>query len=135
MKCVKAIIAPITLDEVMDALADVSVPGMTMTEVRRFDRGHRRHHVYRGAPFVVEFAHRIEVEIVVRDDAVSGVVEALEKSSATGATEDGRVLVCEVVEAVRIRTGERDEGAIDSPPPAVLDRAPAKALAAAWRRS
>lgn len=135
MKCVKATIAPTTLDEVMDALADVGVPGMTLTEVRRCDRGHRRHRVYRGAPFVVEFAHKIEVEIVVFDDAVSGVVEALEKSSATGATDDGSVSVSEVVEAVRIRTGERGESAIDSPASAVLERAPAKAVAGAVRRS
>ncbi len=124
---------PARLDDVKDALADVGIPGMTLTEVRSLDRGSRRALVYRGLPYVVDFALKMKAEMVVRDDEVPEILEALEKASWIGEADDVSVFVFDVVQAVRIRTGERGEGAIDPPTARVVELAAARALAGASR--
>ncbi len=112
------------LDEVTDALADVGIPGLTVTEVRRFGPGCRRHHVHRGKSYVVDFVLKVKVEVVVPDEVVPTVLEALEASPDGQADNDRSVLVFDVVEAVRIRTGERGEEAIGVSAPSVVDLVP-----------
>ena len=112
MKKVEAIIKPFKLDEVKDALAEVGVEGMTITEVKGFGRTGGKKEVYRGSAYVVDFVPKVKVDVVVSDALVGAVVDAIEKSARTGRIGDGKIFVTPVVEAVRIRTGERDEDAI-----------------------
>jgi nitrogen regulatory protein P-II 1 len=112
MKKVEAIIKPFKLDEVKDALSEVGVQGMTVTEVKGFGRTGGKKEVYRGSAYVVDFVPKVKVEVVVADDIVQPVIDAIEKSAKTGRIGDGKIFVYDVHEAVRIRTGERGEGAI-----------------------
>ena len=112
MKKVEAIIKPFKLDEVKDALAEVGIQGMTVTEVKGFGRTGGKKEVYRGSAYVVDFVPKVKIEIVVEDDAVSEVLEAIEKSAKTGRIGDGKIFVYPVDDAVRIRTGERGKDAI-----------------------
>jgi nitrogen regulatory protein P-II 1 len=112
MQKVEAIIKPFKLDEVKEALAEVGVQGMTITEVKGFGRTGGKKEVYRGSAYVVDFVPKVKVEVVVVDGLVSAVVDAIEKAAKTGRIGDGKIFVLPVVEAVRIRTGERDEDAI-----------------------
>jgi nitrogen regulatory protein P-II 1 len=112
MKKVEAIIKPFKLDEVKDALAEVGIQGMTVTEVKGFGRTGGKKEVYRGSAYVVDFVPKVKVEIVVSDDVVHQVLDAIEKSAKTGRIGDGKIFVTPVDEAVRIRTGERGEEAI-----------------------
>src|SRR6201991_1954087 len=112
MKKVEAIIKPFKLDEVKDALAEVGIQGMTVTEVKGFGRTGGKKEVYRGSAYVVDFVPKVRIEVVVPDGLVHQVLEAIEKSAKTGRIGDGKIFVVPVEEAVRIRTGERGEEAI-----------------------
>ncbi|MBM4394101.1 MAG: P-II family nitrogen regulator [Deltaproteobacteria bacterium] len=112
MKKIEAIIKPFKLDDVKDAVMQAGVLGMTVSETRGFGRSLGRREVYRGAEYVVDLVPKLKVEIVVNDDLVDAVVEAILKSAFTGKIGDGKVFVIPVEEAVRIRTGERGPLAI-----------------------
>ncbi|MEM1031113.1 MAG: P-II family nitrogen regulator [Myxococcota bacterium] len=112
MKKVEAIIKPFKLDEVKEGLAEVGIQGMTITEVKGFGRTGGKKEVYRGSAYVVDFVPKVKVEVVVPDALVTQVVDAIESAAKTGRIGDGKVFVLPVAEAVRIRTGERDEDAI-----------------------
>jgi nitrogen regulatory protein P-II 1 len=112
MKKVEAIIKPFKLDEVKDALSEVGIQGMTVTEVKGFGRTGGKKEVYRGSAYVVDFVPKVKVEVVVADSQAQQVIDAIEKSAKTGRIGDGKIFVSTVEEAVRIRTGERAEEAI-----------------------
>jgi len=112
MKKIEAIIKPFKLDEVKDALSEVGIQGMTVTEVKGFGRTGGKKEVYRGSAYVVDFVPKVKVEIVVADSQAQQVIDAIEKSAKTGRIGDGKIFVSSVEEAVRIRTGERAEEAI-----------------------
>ncbi len=112
MKKVEAIIKPFKLDEVKDALGEVGIQGMTVTEVKGFGRTGGKKEVYRGSAYVVDFVPKVKVEVVVADSMVVPVIEAIEKAGKTGRIGDGKIFVYELEEAIRIRTGERGEDAI-----------------------
>ena len=112
MKKVEAIIKPFKLDEVKDALAEVGVAGMTVTEVKGFGRTGGKKEIYRGSAYVVDFVPKVKLELVVPDSLVDAVVDAIEKSARSGRIGDGKIFVSPVTGAVRIRTGERDDDAI-----------------------
>ncbi|HEX9621834.1 MAG TPA: P-II family nitrogen regulator [Polyangiaceae bacterium] len=112
MKKVEAIIKPFKLDEVKDALSEVGIQGMTVTEVKGFGRTGGKKEVYRGSAYVVDFVPKVKLEIVVPDDMAQQVIDAIEKSAKTGRIGDGKIFVVPVDEAVRIRTGERANEAI-----------------------
>ena len=112
MKKVEAIIKPFKLEEVKTALSSIAVQGMTVSEVKGFGRQKGHKEVYRGAEYVVELVPKIKIEVVVPDQAMTRVVEAIVKAAKTGKIGDGKIFVLPVEEAVRIRTGERGEGAL-----------------------
>ena len=112
MKKVEAIIKPFKLDEVKDALSEVGIQGMTVTEVKGFGRTGGKKEVYRGSAYVVDFVPKVKLEIVVADDLVHSVIDAIEKTAKTGRIGDGKIFVTSLEEAVRIRTGERGDEAI-----------------------
>ena len=112
MKKIEAIIRPFKLDDVKDALAEVGIQGMTVTEVKGFGRTGGKKEVYRGSAYVVDFVPKVKIEIIVVDDLVFEVIDAIEKSAKTGRIGDGKIFVTPVEEAIRIRTGERGEDAI-----------------------
>ena len=112
MKKIEAIIKPFKLDEVKDALAEVGIKGMTVTEVKGFGRTGGKREVYRGSAYVVDFVPKVKIEVVVPDALVAGVLEAVERAAKTGRIGDGKIFVTNIEEAVRIRTGERGEEAI-----------------------
>jgi len=112
MKKVEAIIKPFKLDEVKDALSEVGVQGMTVTEVKGFGRTGGKKEVYRGSAYVVDFVPKVKIEIVVSDELTHSVLDAIEKSAKTGRIGDGKIFVSPIDEAVRIRTGEKGEDAI-----------------------
>ena len=107
MKKVEAIIKPFKLDEVKDALSEVGVHGLTAIEVKGFGRQRGHTELYKGAEYVVDFLPKVKVEVVVDDDQVTKVVEAIERAAKSGKIGDGKIFVLPVEEAVRIRTGER----------------------------
>lgn len=109
---IEAIIKPFRLDEVKDALDEAGVLGMTITEVKGFGRQKGKTELYRGAEYVVDFIPKIKIEVVVRDDLVDRVVDAIEKAAKTGRIGDGKIFVSNIEEAVRIRTGETGMDAI-----------------------
>jgi nitrogen regulatory protein PII len=112
MKRVEVTMPPAKLDDLREALAEVDVPGMTVGEARVFGPAGRRREVYRGTSYVVDHAPMITIEIVARDDLVPGILEAMAQLPEVGAS-DGRVFISDVVEAVRIRTSEHGQEAID----------------------
>jgi nitrogen regulatory protein P-II 1 len=112
MKRIEAVIRPSKLDEVKEALSAIGVQGMTVLEVKGFGRTGGRKEVYRGSAYVVDFVPKVRVEIVAGDSLVGAILDAIEKAAKTGKIGDGKIFVTDVVEAVRIRTGERGEGAI-----------------------
>jgi nitrogen regulatory protein P-II 1 len=112
MKLIVAIIKPFKLEEVKEALAEIAVQGMTVTEVKGFGRQKGHTEVYRGSEYTVDFLPKVKVEIVVPDEIVAKVVAAVVKSAKTGKIGDGKVFVLPVAEAVRIRTDERGEIAL-----------------------
>src|SRR5499425_1775 len=112
MKKVEAIIKPFKLDEVKERLAEIGVHGMTVTEVKGFGRTGGKKEVYRGSAYVVDFVPKVRIEIIVKDDIVRDVVEAILAVARTGRIGDGKIFVTPVEEAIRIRTGERGEDAL-----------------------
>jgi nitrogen regulatory protein P-II 1 len=112
MKKIEAIIKPFKLDEVKEALADVGVLGLTVTEVKGFGRQKGHTELYRGAEYVVDFLPKVKIEVVLSDDLVSKALEAIERAARTGRIGDGKIFVSTVDEVVRIRTGERGEPAL-----------------------
>jgi nitrogen regulatory protein P-II 1 len=112
VKKIEAIIKPFKLDEVKDALAEVGIQGMTVTEVKGFGRTGGKKEVYRGSAYVVDFVPKVKLEIVVADEIVADVLEAIEKSAKTNRIGDGKIFVLPVDEVIRIRTGERGKDAI-----------------------
>jgi len=112
MKKVEAIIKPFKLDEVKDALSEVGIQGMTVTEVKGFGRTGGKKEVYRGSAYVVDFVPKVKLEVVVPDDLVQQVIDTVEKAAKTGRIGDGKIFVFTVDEAVRIRTGEKGDEAI-----------------------
>lgn len=112
MKKIEAFIKPFKLDDVVEALSEVGVEGISITEVRGFGRQKGRTEIYRGAEYVVDFLPKIKLEIVVNDALLKSAVEAIKTSAHTGKVGDGKIFVFEVASALRIRTGELDEDAI-----------------------
>jgi nitrogen regulatory protein P-II 1 len=112
MKKIEAIIKPFKLDEVKEALADVGVLGLSVTEVKGFGRQKGHTELYRGAEYVVDFLPKVKIEVVLTDEMVPKALEAIERSAKTGRIGDGKIFVTTVDEVVRIRTGERGEPAL-----------------------
>jgi nitrogen regulatory protein P-II 1 len=112
MKKVEAIIKPFKLDEVKDALGEIGIQGMTVSEVKGFGRTGGKKEVYRGSAYVVDFVPKVKIELVVSDAQVSQVIESIEKTAKTGRIGDGKIFVVGIEEAIRIRTGERGEDAV-----------------------
>jgi nitrogen regulatory protein P-II 1 len=112
MKLIEAIIKPFKLDEVKDALNEIGIEGITVSEVKGFGRQKGHTELYRGAEYVVDFIPKIKMEIAVSDDLVAKVVETIQNTAKTGRIGDGKIFVIPIEEAVRIRTGERGTDAI-----------------------
>jgi nitrogen regulatory protein P-II 1 len=112
MKKIEAIIKPFKLDEVKESLSSIGVQGLTVTEVKGFGRQKGHTELYRGAEYVVDFLPKVKLEIIVRDEQVSEVVETIEKAAKTGRIGDGKIFVLPIDEIIRIRTGERGSAAI-----------------------
>ncbi|MCC6346602.1 MAG: P-II family nitrogen regulator [Nitrospirales bacterium] len=112
MKKIEAIIKPFKLDEVKDALNEIGIQGMTVTEVKGFGRQKGHTELYRGAEYVVDFIPKIKIEIVTSDTLAPKVVDTIEKSARTGKIGDGKIFVYPIEEIIRIRTGEHGESAV-----------------------
>ncbi|MFP6637977.1 MAG: P-II family nitrogen regulator [Nitrospinaceae bacterium] len=112
MKKVEAIIKPFKLDEVKDKLNEIGIKGITVTEVKGFGRQKGHTELYRGAEYVVDFLPKIKMEIVVSDSQLEEVIETLMRAAQTGRIGDGKLFVTDLVDVIRIRTGERGEDAI-----------------------
>lgn len=112
MKLIKAIIKPFKLDDVREALSEVGVTGITVSEVKGFGRQKGHTELYRGAEYVVDFLPKVKIETVVDDESVDKVIEAISKAAATGKIGDGKIFVLNVEQAVRIRTGESGSEAL-----------------------
>ena len=112
MKLITAIIKPFKLDDVREALSEVGVQGMTVTEVKGFGRQKGHTELYRGAEYVVDFLPKVKIEAAIDDDLQDQVIEAISKSANTGKVGDGKIFVAALEEAVRIRTGETGPGAV-----------------------
>ena len=112
MKKIEAIIKPFKLEEVKDALGEVGIEGMTVTEVKGFGRQKGHTEIYRGSEYTVDFLPKIKVELVVPDGSVESAVSAIVKAAKTGKIGDGKVFVSSIEEAVRIRTEEKGDAAI-----------------------
>lgn len=112
MKKVEAIIKPFKLDEVKDALVEIGIGGMTVTEVRGFGQQKGHTEIYRGTEYVIDFLPKVKIEVVVRDEDVEKVVEVIAKTAQTGRVGDGKIFIIPVEDVIRIRTGERGEQAI-----------------------
>jgi nitrogen regulatory protein P-II 1 len=114
MKKVEAIIKPFKLDEVREALSEIGVTGLTVTEVKGFGRQKGHTELYRGAEYVVDFLPKVKVEVIVSDTLVERAIEAVIKAARTGKIGDGKIFVTTVEQVVRIRTGESGEAAVYS---------------------
>ena len=112
MKMIMAIIKPFKLDEVREALSGIGVTGITVTEVKGFGRQKGHTELYRGAEYVVDFLPKVKIEAAVPDTLVERTIEAIETSARTGKIGDGKIFVSDVMQVVRIRTGETDEAAV-----------------------
>jgi len=112
MKLIEAVIKPFKLDEVKDALNDIGIEGITVSEVKGFGRQKGHSELYRGAEYVVDFIPKIKLEIAIADDLVAKVVETIEASARTGRIGDGKIFILPLDDAVRIRTGEKGNDAV-----------------------
>ena len=112
MKKIEAIVKPFKLDEVREALSEIGVTGLTVTEVKGFGRQKGHTELYRGAEYVVDFLPKVKVEVVVADALVEKAMDAIVKSARTGKIGDGKIFVFDVDQVVRIRTGETGEEAV-----------------------
>lgn len=109
MKKIEAVIKPFKLDEVKDALHEIGIKGMTVTEVKGFGRQKGHTELYRGAEYVIEFIPKIKIEVVVPDDMLQKTLSTIQESAKTGKIGDGKIFVYEALDAIRIRTGERGD--------------------------
>ena len=112
MKKVTAMIKPFKLDDVREALSDIGIQGMTVTEVKGFGRQKGHTEVYRGAEYAVDFLPKIQIDIVLSDDQIERVIEVIIETARTGKVGDGKIFVTPVERVIRVRTGELDEAAI-----------------------
>ena len=112
MKKIEAIIKPFKLDEVKEALQDVGLQGITVTEAKGFGRQKGHTELYRGAEYVVDFLPKVKIEVVLSDESVESAIEAIRKAAQTGQIGDGKIFVSNIEEVVRIRTGETGIDAI-----------------------
>ncbi|HBN73718.1 MAG TPA: P-II family nitrogen regulator [Sutterella sp.] len=112
MKLVIAVVKPFKLDEVREALAEIGVNGLTVTEVKGFGRQKGHTELYRGAEYVVDFLPKVKIEAVVTDDILDRVLEEIQKSARTGKIGDGKIFVVDLEQVIRIRTGEEGEAAV-----------------------
>jgi nitrogen regulatory protein P-II 1 len=112
MKKIEAVVKPFKLDEVREALSEIGVTGLTVTEVKGFGRQKGHTELYRGAEYVVDFLPKVKVEVVVADKLADQAIEAIVKAARTGKIGDGKIFVTTVEQVVRIRTGETDEAAV-----------------------
>ena len=112
MKKIEAVVKPFKLDEVREALSEIGVTGLTVTEVKGFGRQKGHTELYRGAEYVVDFLPKVKVEVILQDDQVERAIEAIVKAARTGKIGDGKIFVTPVEQVVRIRTGESGEAAI-----------------------
>lgn len=113
MKKIEAIVKPFKLDDINDQLAEIGVHGMTVSEVKGFGRGGGKAPIYPGAEYIIDFVPKLKLEIVVEDDLVHTVIDAILESARTGHVGDGKIFVLPVDEAIRIRTGERGPDALN----------------------
>lgn len=112
MKKIEAIINPFKLDDVREALSDIGIAGMTVTEVRGFGRQKGHTELYRGAEYMVDFLPKVKVEIIIADEQLEQCIETIIDTAQTGKIGDGKIFVYDVERVIRIRTGEEDEEAI-----------------------
>ncbi|WP_439257950.1 nitrogen regulatory protein P-II [Lonepinella sp. BR2271] len=112
MKKIEAIIKPFKLDDVREALSDIGITGMTVTEVRGFGRQKGHTELYRGAEYAVDFLPKVKLEIVIADDVLQQCIDAIVETAQTGKIGDGKIFVYDVAHVIRIRTGEENEEAI-----------------------
>ncbi|MDL2340198.1 MAG: P-II family nitrogen regulator [Pseudomonadota bacterium] len=112
MKKIEAIIKPFKLDDVKDALHDIGVSGLTVSEVKGFGRQKGHTELYRGAEYVIDFLPKVKIEVVVEANMVDRAVEAIENAARTGRIGDGKIFILSVEQAIRIRTGDRGSDAI-----------------------
>jgi len=112
MKFVTAIIKPFKLDEVREALSSIGASGITVTEVKGFGRQKGHTELYRGAEYVVDFLPKVKIEVAIAAEMLDQAIEAISKAAQTGKIGDGKIFVCPVEQAIRIRTGETDESAV-----------------------
>ncbi len=112
MKKIEAIIKPFKIEEVKDALNEIGIEGMTVTEVKGFGRQKGHTEIYRGSEYTIDFLPKMKIEIVLADEAVQGAIEAIMKSAKTGKIGDGKIFVFDVENAIRIRTAETGEQAV-----------------------
>jgi nitrogen regulatory protein P-II 2 len=112
MKMINAIIKPFKLDDVREALSDIGVQGITVTEVKGFGRQKGHTELYRGAEYVVDFLPKLKIEVVVKDSALEQTIETITKAANTGKIGDGKIFVYDIEQALRIRTGETGDDAI-----------------------
>jgi nitrogen regulatory protein P-II 1 len=112
MKKIEAIIKPFKLQEVKDALSEIGILGMTVSEVKGFGRQKGHTEIYRGSEYTVDFLPKVKIETVVPDNLVKAAIETIIKAAKTGKIGDGKIFVSEIIEAHRIRTGEQDESAV-----------------------
>ena len=112
MKKIEAIIKPFKLEDVREAVERAGARGMTISEVRGFGRQHGHGELYRGVEYVVDFVPKLKVEMLIEEELVPGVTDAIRKAAMTGRVGDGKIFVVDIADAVRIRTGERGETAI-----------------------
>ena len=112
MKKIEAFIKPFKLDDVKAALAEVHIQGLSVSEVRGFGRQRGHTELYRGAEYRVDFMPKIKIEVVISDDAVQTAVEAILRSAGTGQVGDGKIFISDIIDAIRIRTGETGENAV-----------------------
>jgi nitrogen regulatory protein P-II 2 len=112
MKMIEAVIKPFKLDEVKDALVEIGVQGMTVTEVKGFGRQKGTKETYRGAEYTTDFVPKVKIEVFVADNQVSRVVETITRTAKTGSVGDGKIFVADISNVVRIRTGETGESAL-----------------------
>ncbi len=112
MKRIEAVIRPSKLDQVKEAIAEVGVHGMTIAEVKGFGRTGGRKEVYRGSAYVVDFVPKVQLVVITADTLVGAVLDAIERAAKTGKVGDGKIFVSEMMEVVRIRTGERGPDAL-----------------------
>lgn len=112
MKKIEAIVKPFILEDLKDALKEIGIQGMTVSEVKGFGRQKGHAEIYRGSEYVIDFLPKIKVEIIATDEMVSAIIDVISQSAKTGKTGDGKIFIIPIENAIRIRTGEQGEDAV-----------------------